>query len=81
MLDKDIITASGKAEFDKYVKEYYVNMTGNVRTLHKKGCYLCPLAYSFITFDSKGEVDAYEKMHQNATPFKKCGVCFKNKGQ
>jgi hypothetical protein len=38
MLDEDIIIATSKIQFDLYVKEYFVNMTKNARTLHKTNC-------------------------------------------
>ncbi len=80
MLDKDIIIAKGKKEFDKEAKEFFVNMQGNVRTLHKTNYKSCPWsknAYSFLTFSNIDEVEKYEKNHKNATPFKRCGNCFK----
>lgn len=77
MLERDIITAHRKQDFDANVKEYFVNMKGNTRTLHKTGgCYYATYAYKFITFTSMEEVEAYEKTHKNATPFKRCGNCF-----
>ena len=35
MLEKDIIIAHGKKEFDENADKYFVNMLGNKRTLHK----------------------------------------------
>ena len=80
MLDKDVIVVTGKQEFDENVKEYFVNMENNIRTLHKTGgCYYAKCAYKFITFSSLEEVERYEKMHKDATPFRKCGNCFRNR--
>lgn len=80
MLDKDIICVSGKKEFDKYVKDYFVNMQNNTRTLHKtNGCHCAKCATRFITFSSLEEVKSYEKQHSDATPFKRCGNCFKKR--
>ena len=80
MLDNDIIIAKSKKEFEQQVKELFVNMQGNVRTLHKtnfKSCQHSKYASSFLTFSNMNEVEAYEKSHKNATPFKKCGNCFR----
>ena len=80
MLDNDIIIAKCQKDFDKEAKELFVNMQGNVRTLHKtnnKSCYYSRFAYSFLTFSNIDEVEMYEKKHKNATPFKRCGNCFK----
>ncbi len=82
MLDKDTLMASGKKEFDQKAKEFFVNMQGNVRTLHKTNNKSCPhskCAYSFLTFSTIEEVVAYEKKHMDATPFKRCGNCFKKR--
>ena len=80
MLDKDTICVSGKKDFDKYVKEYFVNMEKNVRTLHKTGgCQWAKCASKFIPFSSMEEVEQYERLHADATPFKKCGNCFKRR--
>ncbi len=77
MLDHDILYAKGKQEFDENVSNYFVNMTGNTRTLHKTySCHYAHWAYKFITFDTLEDVAEYEKTHQNATPFKRCGNCF-----
>lgn len=80
MLDKDTIVVIGKTEFDKQVKELFVNMTSNVRTLHKTNFKSCPyskMSNRFITFSNMKEVDAYERTHKDATPFKRCGNCFR----
>ena len=82
MLEKDTIQVKGKAEFDRNVKDLFVNMTGNIRTLHKtnyKSCQYSKMSNSFITFSTEEEVEVYEKNNKNATPFRKCGICFKNK--
>ncbi len=80
MLDKDIIIANNKREFDEKVKSYFVNMEKNIRTLHKtRGCYWANHASRFITFSSLSEVEQYEKQHKDATPFRKCGNCFKKR--
>lgn len=79
MLEDDIIYAKGKKEFDERVSNYFVNMTVNARTLHKTyACKCSKWAYRFITFDTLEDVAEYEKTHQNATPFKRCGDCFKS---
>ena len=78
MLEEYILVAHRKKEFDEQVKEYFVNMEKNVRTLHKTGkCYWANYAYKFITFSSLDEVKEFEKTHRNATPFKRCGNCFR----
>ena len=81
MLDKDVILVGSKNEFDtRCIKRYFVNMYKNVRTLHMKGCTSCQystFAEAFIAFDSLKEVEEYEETHKNATPFKRCGNCFK----
>ncbi len=80
MLEKNTIIVSSKREFDKKVKSYFVNMENNMRTLHKTGnCYYANCAYKFITFDSMDEVEKYEKEHKDATPFRRCGNCFKKR--
>ena len=80
MLDKDIIYCISKKEFDKKVDKYFVNMTGNARTLHKTGgCCHAELCYAFITFSSEEEIEKYEAEHRDATYFKRCGICFKKR--
>ena len=80
MLDKDVIHVPGKAEFDKYAKCYFVNMTNNMRTLHVTGkCCKSKCCNDFITFDSMEEIEKYQKIHADATPFRKCGLCFKKR--
>ena len=82
MLDQDIIYAGSKKEFDDNVGNYFVNMTNNVRTLHKtynRSCYYSNSAYRFISFDTHEDVEKYEKMNKNSTPFKRCGNCFKTR--
>ena len=80
MLDADIITASHKGFFDEKKKKYHVNMSGNVRTLHITDYKSCPHsknAFKFIPFESMEEIQEYERVNCNATPFKRCGNCFK----
>lgn len=80
MLDKDIIYVQGKADFDRLVKNYFVNMENNIRTLHRtNGCYYGKCASKFITFDSMEEVEKYEAIHPDATPFRRCGNCFRKR--
>lgn len=82
MLDKDIVSGLRGGEFQSSVGEYFVNMTGYIRTLHKTNCKSCPhssWAYSFISFNSLKEVEEYEKAHKDATPFRRCGNCFKKR--
>ncbi|WP_026524717.1 hypothetical protein [Butyrivibrio sp. MB2005] len=80
MLDKDIIVASTHKEFADNVKEYFVNMEKNIRTLHRtNGCQWAKGAYKFITFSSLDEVEKYEIEHKDATPFRRCGNCFKRR--
>ncbi len=80
MLEEFALIAAGKKEFDAQVKNYFVNMTNNTRTLHKTYQRSCPYSkcsYKYITFDTLEEVKEFEKRHLNATPFKRCGNCFK----
>ena len=80
MLNHDTIYVKSKQEFDNKVSNYFVNMTNNARTLHKAyGCYYAKMAYNFITFDTLEDVAEYEKLYQDATPFRKCGNCFKKR--
>lgn len=80
MLDQDIVYVKNKQEFDERVSNYFVNMTNNARTLHKtynRSCYYSNMANRFISFDALEDVAEYEKIYRNATPFKRCGNCFK----
>ena len=74
---KGTIIASGKLDFDKAKKDYFVNMENTMRTLHKTNC--CPnstFAYKFIPFDSLEEAEIYEQ--NNKVIFRKCLNCFPN---
>ena len=83
MLNSDIKTANGgKAFGEECTTEFFVNMTKNVRTLHRKNCPSCQYsnyAYEYIPFRSLRDVEEYEKAHKDATPFKRCGNCFKKR--
>ena len=83
MLSGDTIRVEGKKDFDeKCTGDYFVNMANNVRTLHKKNNSLCmhsSLSFEFIPFISLEDVKAYEELHKDATPFKRCGNCFKKR--
>ena len=80
MLNADVINVYSKEEFDQNVKALFVNMQNNVRTLHKTGgCYYATYANQFIPFSSLEEVMQYESKHHDATPFKRCGNCFKKR--
>lgn len=77
MLEKYIISGGNKKIFDENSKEFNVNMTKQIRTLHRKKCN-CQYAKSmndFIPFNSLEEVEDFEKLH-NVT-FGRCGNCFK----
>lgn len=76
MLGNFTIISGNATEFKKNSKEYNVNMTGLVRTLHKKdACYYSKYMTSFIPFNSLVEVEQFEKEHNIV--FKRCGNCFK----
>ena len=80
MLDKDIVVATSKKEFDAATDILFVNMCNNMRTLHKtynKSCPYSKCASRFIPFSGIEEVEVYERQHKDSTPFKKCGNCFK----
>lgn len=80
MLDKYIITVRGRKDFEKKAKEYFVNMTCAIRTLHKtnnQSCYHSHFAASFITFSSMAEIEDFENTHMDSTPFRRCGNCFR----
>ena len=80
MLTTDIITVANKAEFDRYTKKYFVNMCKNIRTLHitnNSKCHYSDFAIKFIPFSSLEEVAEYEVAHSDATPFRRCGNCFR----
>ena len=81
MLEEDVIIVQCKKEFDENADNYFVNMLGNRRTLHKTNskCSHSKYAYAFIPFSSEEEVLRYELVHKNATPFHRCSNCFKNK--
>lgn len=82
MLNEDIVIAHGKKEFDEKVDKYFVNMLGNRRTLHITNSSNCPhskCADSFIPFSTMEDVLKYEAIHKNATPFHRCGNCFKTR--
>ena len=83
MLDSDIKVAKNKKAFEKNCTEdLFVNMTKSVRTLHKKGnpsCQYSDYAFEYIPFKTLKEVERYEKNHADATPFKRCGNCFKKR--
>ena len=82
MLDEYIIKASNRKDFEKKAKEYFVNMTGRIRTLHKTNycsCGYSRFATEFITFTNMEEIATFEKTHMNSTPFRRCGNCFRNK--
>ena len=77
MLEEFTITCGTGKEFQELSKDYNVNMTGIVRTLHKKGS-KCPWSkgmYSFIPFDTLEEVRKFEELH--IVTFKPCGNCFR----
>lgn len=77
MLEEYTITSGSGKLFQELSKEYNVNMTGLVRTLHKKGS-TCPYSHgmtSFIPFDTLDEVEKFEKEH--IVTFKRCGNCFR----
>lgn len=81
MLDEYVVVVNSKKQFDKEIGDnlYFVNMNGNVRTLHRKNCSSCPhskMAISFITFNSEKEIEEFEKAHRMDTPFKRCRRCF-----
>lgn len=79
MLEKEIISAQDKEEFEKKTKKYFVNMYENARTLHVTNNKSCPhskFAYSFLTFSTMDEVLEFERKNKNATPFRRCGRCF-----
>ena len=80
MLNNDIIRVEGKKSFDeKCTGDYFVNMANNIRTLHKKNnssCHYSCLSFEFIPFNSLKDVEVYEEIHKDATPFKRCGICF-----
>lgn len=83
MLKSDVICVSGKKAFDEKCKDdYFVNMANNIRTLHRKNnpsCRYSCLSFEFISFKSLEDVKAYEEIHKDATPFKRCGICFKQR--
>ena len=77
MLEEFTIIAQNGKTFREFSKDYNVNMTGLVRTLHKKGT-SCPCAngmFSFIPFDNLDEVKKFEQEHE--VTFKRCGNCFR----
>ena len=76
MLEEYTITSGSGTAFQKHSKDYNVNMTVKIRTLHRKGC--CKDSdgmTSFIPFDSLEDVKRFEEEH-NIT-FRRCGHCFK----
>jgi hypothetical protein len=83
MLDNDIKVANSKKDFEKNCKEeFFVNMTKSVRTLHKKdnpSCHYSGYAFEYIPFKTLKDVERYEEKHADATPFKRCGNCFKKR--
>ncbi len=69
----EIKIAHSKKEFDTNAKEYVMNMTKNIRTLHKKNnpnCYYSKCFYEYVDFDNLEEVKKFPKT------YRKCENCF-----
>lgn len=82
MLEQDTKIAKTKKSFTENAGEYFVNMGNMIRTLHKKdnpSCQYSHHAYQYISFESLKDVEKYEKAHKDATPFRRCGNCFKTR--
>lgn len=75
MLEEFTINCKNGTEFRQQCKNFNVNMTVKIRTLHKKDtCYNAKFMYSFIPFDTIEEVENFEQKFQ--IPFRRCKKCF-----
>lgn len=76
MLEEYTFTSGSGKLFQEKSKNFNVNMTVIVRTLHKKnGCYYSNGMTKFIPFDTIEEVERFEQEHNVA--FRRCANCFK----
>ena len=70
---REVKEAKCGKDFLDHARPFVVNMTGNKKTLHIKGCQRCPYSkflYKYLDFDTLEEAESFP------LAFSKCQRCF-----